>query len=88
MKGKQHEQPELPAGLPAHSPQDQGTVGEPELEIYINSLTLMDKPRDGFPPDAFRELNNILDVHRLLFAKCDKPACCAEKRLDQGPHRW
>jgi hypothetical protein len=48
----------------------------------------MDEPRDGFPPDAFRELNDILDVHRLLFAKCDKPACCAEKRLDRGPHRW
>lgn len=62
--------------------------GGPELELYINKLTLMDKPRDGFPPDAFTELNDILDVHRLLYAKCDKPACCAEKRLDRGPYRW
>lgn len=62
--------------------------GGPELELYINKLVLMDKPRDGFPPDAFVELNEILDVHRLLFAKCDKPACCVEKRLDRGPYRW
>lgn len=37
---------------------------------------------------AFRELNDILDVHRLLFAKCDKQGCCAPKRLDHDPYRW
>jgi len=62
--------------------------GHPELELYINKIMLQDEPREGFPTDAFRELNDILDVHRLLYAKCDKPGCCAPKRLDHMPHRW
>lgn len=62
--------------------------GHPELEIYINKILLQDEPREGFPTDAFRELNDILDVHRLLYAKCDKSDHRTTKRLDHGSRRW
>lgn len=61
--------------------------GHPELEFYIQELMISDRSdRGGFPPDAFKELNAIMDVHRLLFAKCDKADCCSG--LDRGPFRW
>lgn len=57
--------------------------GEPELELYVRSLMIPDRPRhEGFPPKAFKELDMIVDVHRLLFGKCDRSGevdlCCVK----------
>lgn len=51
--------------------------GNPELELYIKKLQLQDETeqREGFPSNAFKELESILDVHRLLFARCDADLC-------------
>ena len=59
--------------------------GEPELEIYINSLLLTDQPREGFSPKAFKELTQIVEIHRLLYGKCEHEdqwshdPCCARQ---------
>ena len=62
-------------GFPHVLRQVKALWGHPELEIYIKKLQIQDEPRDGFPPHAFAELDAILDVHRLLFAGCDKDLC-------------
>lgn len=41
--------------------------GHPELELYIRKLQIPNKQHDGFPVAAFRDLNKIVEVHRLLF---------------------
>ena len=64
--------------------------GSPECDLYINQLMLPDRPREqGFPAEAFKELADILDVHRILFAKCDKPGCCVDHgTVADRPYRW
>lgn len=64
--------------------------GSPECDLYISQLLIPERNRnEGFPAEAFKELSDILDVHRLLYAKCDKPGCCSGKEVvASGPYRW
>ena len=64
--------------------------GSPECDLYITQLLIPDRDRkEGFPPDAFKELTNILDVHRLLYAACNKPDCCIENKvIANRSYRW